>query len=373
MCCCSNVPSVNNMLDQDYGQMSVVSVASVGTAGGGVQPSPSPATPRFSVPTPRTPRTPRGGLGNASGQGSVKQESGVPTGGGTELSSPASTPASSSLPLSSVEQLASAAGGAGGRGSFLALPEAHSLYAVLLLSDSVLDVFKDRNFDSCCICACNMNVKGADVGVYIPDSTREDQYRCMCGFSAIANRRLAHGTGLFLEDELDIFGRGSEVGRAAERRLALCRRELPVSEPAAILKSSKRPLSSTGDTSPSSSALAEVMVQLQAQCSQPMASLSSLHLSPACSCHGRRGALLQSWVADRLWADGSDACVECYNALVQGQQYVDNPAGGKVDQAIVRSSALHSWSHTSGTPHYTFFFVVVFLQILTLIGLDLTV
>lgn len=341
MCCCSNVPSVNNMLEQDYAQMSVVSVASVGTAGGGIMPS--PATPRFSVPTPRTPRTPRGGPGNASGQGSVKQE-GVPTGGGTELSSPASTPASSSLPMSSVELAA------GGRGSFLALPEAHSLYAILLLSDSVLDVFKDRNFDSCCICACNMNVKGADVGVYIPDSTREDQYRCMCGFSAIANRRLAHGTGLFLEDELDIFGRGSEVGRAAERRLALCRRELPIGEPTAAAggnsKMSKRTPQSTGDSS--SPSLMAVMVQLQKQCSQPMASLSSLHLSPACSCHGRRGALLQSWAADRLWADGSDACVECYNALVQGQQYVDNPAGGKVDQAIVRSSALHSWPNTSG-------------------------
>ncbi|KAL2100420.1 hypothetical protein ACEWY4_004814 [Coilia grayii] len=329
-----NVPSVNNMLEQDYGQMSVVSAASVGTTGGGVLPS--PATPRFSVPTPRTPRTPRGGPGNASGQGSVKQE-GVPTGGGTELSSPASTPASSSLPLSSVEQM-----GAGGRGSFLALPEAHSLYAILLLSDSVLDVFKDRNFDSCCICACNMNVKGADVGVYIPDSTREDQYRCMCGFSAIANRRLAHGTGLFLEDELDIFGRGSEVGRAAERRLALCRRELPIGEPT---KSAKRPSQTAGDSS--SPSLTAVMVQLQHQCSQPLASLSSLHLPPACSCHGRKGALLQSWAADRLWADGSDACVECYNALVQGQQYVDNPAGGKVDQAIVRSSALHPWPHCS--------------------------
>jgi hypothetical protein len=53
-------------------------------------------------------------------------------------------------------------------------------------------------------------------------------------------------------------------------------------------------------------------------------------------------------MSDKQWADGSDACVECYNALVQGQQYVDNPAGGKVDPAVVRSSALHSWPHTNG-------------------------
>uniref|UniRef100_A0AAY4CA75 Mediator of RNA polymerase II transcription subunit 13 n=1 Tax=Denticeps clupeoides TaxID=299321 RepID=A0AAY4CA75_9TELE len=320
---------VNTLLDQDYGQMSVVSAASAGTAGGVL---PSPATPRFSVPTPRTPRTPRGGLGTASGQGSVKQDGGGPAGPGTELSSPASTPASTSLALSSVEQMPP-----GGRGSFLLLPEAHSLYTVLLLSDSVLDVFKDRNFDSCCICACNMNVKGADVGVYIPDSTREDQYRCMCGFSAIVNRCLAHGTGLFLEDELDIFGRGSEVGRAAERRLALCRREPPIGETKTV-RGSKR----TQQEAPMS-----VMVLLQEQCSQPISSLASLHLSPACSCHGRRGALLQSWAADKQWADESDACVECYNALVQGQQYVDNPAGGKVDPATVRSSALHSWPNTN--------------------------
>ncbi|XP_061118903.1 mediator of RNA polymerase II transcription subunit 13-like isoform X1 [Conger conger] len=293
-----NVPSVNSLLDQDYAQLSS-GHASVGNMGGVL---PSPATPRFSVPTPRTPRTPRG-LGGASGQGSVKQE-------GTELSSPASTP-STTRPLSSAEPL-----------PVPALPEAHSLYATLLLSDSVLDVFRDRNFDSCCVCACNMNVKGADVGLYIPDSTLEDQYRCTCGFSAIVNRRLAQGAGLFLEDELDIFGRGSEVGGAAERRLALCRR--------------------AGDPAP-----ACVLALLQDQCACPTASLASLHLHPTCSRHGPQGALLQGLAADKLWADGSDACAECYSALVQGQQYVDNAGGSRVDLALVRSSALHAWPHTN--------------------------
>lgn len=245
---------------------------------------------------------------------------------GTELSSPVSTP-STSLPLSSVEPLARPGP---------SLPEAHSLYVVLLLSDSVLSVFKDRNFDSCCICACNMNVKGADVGVYIPDSTCEDQYRCMCGFSAIINRRLAHGTGLFLEDELDIFGRTSEVGQAAQRRLALCRRDPIMGDSRA-----KQPQDAT-PASPS------VMIVLQEQCSHPISSLASLHLPLSCSCHGRKGALLQSWMSEKQWADESDACVECYNALMQGLQYVDNPTGGKVDLAVVRSSALHSWPHTNG-------------------------
>uniref|UniRef100_A0A8C8DXR5 Mediator of RNA polymerase II transcription subunit 13 n=1 Tax=Oryzias sinensis TaxID=183150 RepID=A0A8C8DXR5_9TELE len=304
--------TVNALSDQEYGQMSGTT-ASVNTTI-----LPSPAMPQFSVPTPRTPRTPRGINAASSGQGSVKQD-------GTELSSPVSTP-STSLPLSSGEPLARPGP---------SLPEAHSLYVVLLLSDSVLSVFKDRNFDSCCICACNMNVKGADVGVYIPDSTCEDQYRCMCGFSAIINRRLAHGTGLFLEDELDIFGRTSEVGQAAQRRLALCRRDPIMGDSRA-----KQPQDAT-PASPS------VMIVLQEQCSHPISSLASLHLPLSCSCHGRKGALLQSWMSEKQWADESDACVECYNALMQGLQYVDNPTGGKVDLAVVRSSALHSWPHTN--------------------------
>uniref|UniRef100_A0A672RH56 Mediator of RNA polymerase II transcription subunit 13 n=1 Tax=Sinocyclocheilus grahami TaxID=75366 RepID=A0A672RH56_SINGR len=275
------------LLEQDYTSMTM-SAAFTGTT---TSVLPSPSASRFSVPTPRTPR----GMGAASGQGSVRQD-------GTELSSPASTP-STSVPLSSVEPSVSGP----------PLPEAHSLYVILLLSDSVLNIFKDRNFDSCCICACNMNVKGADVGVYIPDSTCEDQYRCMCGFSAIVNRRLAHGAGLFLEDELDIFGRGSEAGQAAERRLALCRRDPP------------------GRKAEEQQMPASVIALLQEQCSQPITSLTSLHKSPT----------------DRLWVDSSDACVECYNALMQGLQYVDNAAGGKVEQATVRSNALHTWPQTN--------------------------
>lgn len=188
-----------------------------------------------------------------------------------------------------------------------------------------------------------MNVKGADVGVYIPDSTCEDQYRCMCGFSAIVNRLLSHGTGLFLEDELDIFGRTSEVGRAAERRLALCRRDPTMGYPKA---------KKTQDVSLASPSF---MVLLQEQCSQPMSSLASLHLPLRCSCHGRKGALLQSWMSEKQWADGNDACVDCYNALEQGLLYVDNPTGGKVDSTVVRSTAFHSWPQTNGKKHTSSF------------------
>jgi mediator of RNA polymerase II transcription subunit 13 len=91
------------------------------------------------------------------------------------------------------------------------LPEAHSLVVNLLLSDSMLNLFKDHNFESCSICVCNMNIKGNDVGVYLPDSLvpggyDEAQYRCMCGFSAVTNRHRSHYAGLFYEDEVEITG-----------------------------------------------------------------------------------------------------------------------------------------------------------------------
>lgn len=67
-----------------------------------------------------------------------------------------------------------------------------------------------------------MNIKEADVGLYIPDSSNEDQYFCTYGFNAIMNRKLGYNSGLFLEDELDILGKNSDIGQAAERCLMMC-------------------------------------------------------------------------------------------------------------------------------------------------------
>lgn len=74
--------------------------------------------------------------------------------------------------------------------------EAHSLVVNLSLSDSVINLFRDHNFDSCTMCVCNAgnrvvgNIRGSEVGVYIPDLTPdEDTVRCNCGFSASVNRR----------------------------------------------------------------------------------------------------------------------------------------------------------------------------------------
>lgn len=110
--------------------------------------------------------------------------------------SPAASEASSFRNLNSIEQPSSAA----------ICPESHSLYTVLALSDSQLNIFKDCNFDSAVICACNMDIKGsdlADVGDYFT--------QCNCGFSAVMNRRYAVGSGLFSEDESEITGQRTDA------------------------------------------------------------------------------------------------------------------------------------------------------------------
>ena len=86
------------------------------------------------------------------------------------------------------------------------LPEVHSLVTNVMLSDSILNLFKDHNFNSCAICVCNMNIDGTDVGLYLPHTSSEPQYKCTCGFSAVMNRKDGVNSGLFYEDEVDITG-----------------------------------------------------------------------------------------------------------------------------------------------------------------------
>ncbi|KAM9329372.1 mediator of RNA polymerase II transcription subunit 13-like [Gastrophryne carolinensis] len=309
-----NVPSEGSVTDPDYLQLNTpqtntpiapcsAAPASNGGTGGVL---PSPATPRFSVPTPRTPRTPRTpkGAGGASGQGSVKYDS-------TDLCSPASTP-STARPLSSVDPASSHPA-----------PEAHSLYVTLLLSDSVLNIFKDRNFDSCCICACNLNIKGSDVGIYIPDSSNEDQYRCTCGFSAIVNRRLGYHSGLFIEDEMDIFGRSSYIGQAVERRFNMKE---------AARRSQEPPPPS-------------LLLLLQGQCTKPFTNSGGTW-----DLFYSKGEYLlegNNCSYEKVRVESSDAWPECLNALEQGRQYVDNPTGGRVDETLVRSATFHLWPHSN--------------------------
>lgn len=165
-----------------------------------------------------------------------------------ELPSPATSTASSYLNknLNSVEPVSTP--------SVQRTPEASSLLVNILLADTALNIFRDHNFDSCTLCVCNAglkvvgNIRGADAGVYLMNSSsdrsltgvniqqpgspyhsnmvqpplygilspqhhpqiaaiEEDSVRCSCGFSAVVNRRMAHRSGLFYEDEMEITGK----------------------------------------------------------------------------------------------------------------------------------------------------------------------
>ncbi|CAH1135801.1 unnamed protein product [Ceutorhynchus assimilis] len=139
-------------------------------------------------------------------------------------------------------------------------PEASSLVLNILLTDTAFNIFRDHNFDSCTLCVCNAspkvvgNIRGADAGIYLLNSatdkmhasaqpispypglgqpppygsmmspqqhhsSEEDHIRCSCGFSAVVNRRLAHGSGLFYEDEMEITGIAADPGERKKSSL----------------------------------------------------------------------------------------------------------------------------------------------------------
>ncbi|VVC88868.1 unnamed protein product [Leptidea sinapis] len=109
----------------------------------------------------------------------------------------------------SVGSVAAGAAGAGAECERAAAP-ACPLLVNVLLADTVLNVFRDHNFDSCTLCVCNAagrsvgNIRGADASTYLPgvewgSGADDEPTRCSCGFSAVVNRRLAHRAGLFYE------------------------------------------------------------------------------------------------------------------------------------------------------------------------------
>lgn len=131
-------------------------------------------------------------------------------------------------------------------------PEANALLVNILLYDTGLNIFRDHNFNSCTLCVCNAdgkksvgNIRGSDSGIYLPlpNSTfalnqpnngngynsigmidspvtsphtngyvDDDPIDCKCGFSAVVNRRQAHRSGLFYEDEMEITGFAEDPG-----------------------------------------------------------------------------------------------------------------------------------------------------------------
>ncbi len=118
--------------------------------------------------------------------------------------------------------------------------EIDSLILNVLLNDSILNIYRDINFDSCVLCACtshDLSIHGIDSIMYLEKSrdhikslhsqgySHEQSYShstvyhqpqsinnsCSCGFSAVVNLRLSHASGLFYEDEIEITGIKADV------------------------------------------------------------------------------------------------------------------------------------------------------------------
>ena len=170
-----------------------------------------------------------------------------------------------------------------------------------------------------------MNIKGADVGVYIPDPTQEAQYRCTCGFSAVMNRKFGNNSGLFLEDELDIIGRNTECGKEAEKRFEALRATSAEHVNGGLKESEKLP--------------DELILLLQDQCTNLFSPFGAADQDPF-----PKIGVTNNWVR----VEERDCCNDCYLALEHGRQFMDNMSGGKVDEALVKSSCLHPWSKRNG-------------------------
>lgn len=74
----------------------------------------------------------------------------------------------------------------------------------IILSDSLLNLFKDHNFDSCNICECTTSALGMEVDIYISSPAPPPTQPCNCGFSALVNRKFALAGNLFWEDEVEV-------------------------------------------------------------------------------------------------------------------------------------------------------------------------
>ena len=74
----------------------------------------------------------------------------------------------------------------------------------VILSDSLLNLFKDHNFDSCNICECTTSVLGMEFDIYVSGPAPPPPRSCNCGFSARVNRKFALAGTLCWEDEMEV-------------------------------------------------------------------------------------------------------------------------------------------------------------------------
>ncbi|XP_015914163.1 mediator of RNA polymerase II transcription subunit 13 isoform X2 [Parasteatoda tepidariorum] len=207
--------------------------------------------------------------------------------------------------------------------------EVHPLIVNILLSDSLLNVYKDHNFDSCCLCVCNMNIRGSDAGINLPNTliptwNDEPQYKCTCAFSAVIHRHKSSDSGLFYEDELEVTGSASDSV-----------------EYSSVTRGHDR--ESRGGRSHLESMSPFIIDLLQIQCKSFTSAFSLFHkfnLSEKKEAPSRNNIELL------------DGCEVCFLALEEAKMYVENnmlPC--KLDESM-KYSCLHKWPYKSSPlPH----------------------
>ncbi|XP_022095741.1 mediator of RNA polymerase II transcription subunit 13-like isoform X2 [Acanthaster planci] len=222
------------------------------------------------------------------------------------------------------------------------IPEAHSLTVNLVLSDSQLNLFKDRNFDSCVICACNMTIRGSEAAAAPGYDTLGP---CSCGFSAVMNRRYGTGSGLFAEDESEITGQYGDVALWAYHRdnpmlAADFARKDPLAQEGGLTRLYTRDGVPVGtDILRTSNALLRL---IQDQCNTPYSTLCRLN------CIAKRKNINSSGQLARSQLEIEDGCEVCFAALEQGRQVAENSSNAKLDDTLLKNSCLHSWPYTPG-------------------------
>ncbi|XP_059177085.1 mediator of RNA polymerase II transcription subunit 13-like isoform X2 [Physella acuta] len=217
------------------------------------------------------------------------------------------------------------------------LPEAHSLLLNVLLCDSILNLFKDHNFDSCTICVCNADINGSDVSVYLPDTSKGSSsgFKCSCAFSAAVNRRFGYNSGLFYEDEVEITGFRHEL--FDHRKAPLVQVDLP---------------KNNGDSSSKSEDITpQVMNQLLGQ-----------YASPFISCIGSHHINLLQMSTDMSYQPCTvdilqirDANDVVSQAIEVAKQAMDN-CSGRYEDHLLKINYMHKWPYLRGpgcVPHNT--------------------
>ncbi|RUS84802.1 hypothetical protein EGW08_007417 [Elysia chlorotica] len=213
------------------------------------------------------------------------------------------------------------------------LPEANSLLLNVLLSDSILNLYRDHNFDSCTICVCNADINGSDVSVYVPDNSKTSSsgFKCTCAFSAAINRRFGFDSGLFYEDEVEI---------TSYRHDRYDHRKLPLTaQPEVASKANGLDMADRVD---------DISLPV-------MNHLLTQYGSPFLSCIGSHHINILQMATDMCYQPTSvdllqlrDANDVVSQALDVARQAMDHCISGRFDDSLMRTPAMHKWPYLRG-------------------------